>query len=410
MAALQPGLVGGAIRGAGLSGPGTSRRHRPRFLVATVVVLETCAPAPPAAAAEAAPNSAPQKIFVAPTGSDESGTGSRDAPYRSILTASRSARPGTIVNVLPGEYEGGFQTTASGMPGAPIRYVSEQKWAARIVSPRKATRDIAWDNRGAHVVIDGFEVDGSNGRSGKSWRLGIYSTGSNSLIIRNHVHDIAKSSGCDGRGGAGVEGDSYFGGADIDLVANVVHDIGSQRCKFVQGVYQTARGTVVNNVAYRISGWGIHLWHDVQDVIVANNTVVMNGRGGILVGGGDYIWTRGPADGITVANNIVVGNRGPGIQESGHTGDRNLFTHNLAYRNAPDWRLVTSAPDQAAIRADPRFVVADAVNPVEYRLGSGSPALGVCNPAFAPPLDIENVPRSGHAGCDLGAYQRTVAR
>lgn len=397
-----------------MSSPGRSWRHCSRFLAAAVVVLETC-PALPAAALEPAPNpaereSSPREIFVAPTGSDESGTGSRDAPYRSIRAASQSARPGTVVYVLPGEYEGGFQTTGSGMPGAPIRYVSEQKWAARIVSPREATRDIAWDNRGAHVVIEGFAVDGSDGRGGTSWRLGIYSTGSNSQIIRNHVHDIAKSSGCDGRGGAGVEGDSYFGGADIDLVANVVHDIGSKRCRFVQGVYQTARGTVANNVVYRISGWGIHLWHDVRDVIVANNTVVKNGRGGILVGGGDYIWTRGPADGITVANNIVVGNRGPGIQESGHTGDRNLFTHNLAYRNAPDWRLITSAPDGAAIHADPLFVVADAVIPAEYRLSSGSPALGVCNRAFAPPVDIENVSRSGHAGCDLGAYQSTMPR
>lgn len=393
-----------------MSGYRPFRRHCRGFLIAALIVLEACATVPLAGAAETALDSAPHKIFVAPTGSDESASGSRDAPYRSILMASRSARPGTIVYVLPGEYEGGFQTTVSGMPGAPIRYVSEQKWAARIVSPRNATHDIAWDNRGAHVVIDGFEVDGSDERGGTSWRLGIYSAGSNSVIIRNHVHDIAKSSGCDGRGGAGVEGDSYFGGADIDLVANVVHDIGSRRCKFVQGVYQTARGTVVNNVVYRISGWGIHLWHDVEDVIVANNTVVMNGRGGILVGGGDYIWTRGPADGITVANNIVVGNRGPGIQESGDTGDRNLFTHNLAYRNAPDWRLVTSAPDKAAIRADPGFVVTDAANPIEYRLDSGSPALGVCNRAFAPPLDIENVPRSGGAGCDLGAYQRTAAR
>lgn len=350
------------------------------------------------------------QLFVAPTGSDESGTGARDAPYRSIAMASRHARPGTIVYVLPGAYEGGFQTTASGKPGAPIRYVSAQKWAARIVSPRQPSYDIAWDNRGAHVVIDGFEVDGSDGSGGTSWRLGIYSTGSNSLIIRNHVHDIAKSSGCDGRGGAGVEGDSYYGGADIDLVANVVHDIGSRRCKFVQGVYQTARGSVTNNVVYRASGWGIHLWHDVGDVIVANNTVVMNGRGGILVGGGDYIWTRGPADGITVANNIVVRNRGPGIRESGDTGDCNLFTHNLVYRNEPDWRLLTSAPDEAAIGADPLFAVADAGNPAEYRLAPGSPALGVCNPAYAPPFDIENVPRSGEAGCDLGAYQSGAPR
>lgn len=287
----------------------------------------------------AAPMAVASQIYVSPSGSDAN-NGSITAPLRTIAAAALRARPGTTVHVEPGDYDGGFVTRTSGTAGHPITFISDRRWAAHI-RPGNAGYDMAWDSRGAYVVIDGFDVDGSHrGGGGRRWRIGIYAAGSHSVIRDNHVHNIAQDIPCTGQGGAAVEGDSYYRGQDIDLIGNVVHDIGSGGCKFVQGLYQTASGKVAGNIAYRVSGWGIHLWHDAHDIEIAHNIVFDNQGGGILVGGGDFVHTRGPADHITVTDNIVFGNP-YGIIESGLTGTHNRFARNLCYGNNTDWRLQT---------------------------------------------------------------------
>jgi hypothetical protein len=282
-------------------------------------------------------------LYVSPTGPDAA-DGSPEAPLRTIVAASRRAQPGAMVRVAPGVYEGGFTTEANGAREAPITYVSAVRWGARIVPPQDARAEMGWENHGAYVAIEGFEMDGSR-PSGEGietpWRAGIYSTGSHSVIRRNHVHHIAISTPCTDMGGAGVEGDSYYGAGNIDLLDNVVHDIGSNGCKYVHGIYQTATGKVVGNVVHRASGWGIHLWHDAHQVIVAGNVVFGNTNGGIVVGGGDFVRTMGPADHIVVSGNTVFGNSKYGIAEVGFTGHHNRFACNLSYDNGTNWRLLT---------------------------------------------------------------------
>jgi hypothetical protein len=210
---------------------------------------------------------------------------------------------------------------------------------------------------------------------------------------------------CSGRGGAGVEGDSYYGGTNIDLVGNIVHDIGTRSCIYIQGIYQTAPGRVVNNLVYRVSGWGIHLWHDANHVTVANNTVFNSSYGGVLVGGGDYINTRGPADYITVANNIVFDNAHYGIIEAGQTGSHNLFTHNLSYRSGTDWRLRTSAADPAPVAADPLFINYIGAGGGDYHLAAGSPAIDAGSAIYTVSTDLDGVSRPQGARPDIGAYE-----
>jgi hypothetical protein len=283
------------------------------------------------------------ELYVSPAGSDAA-DGSPQAPLETIVAASRRAQPGTVVRVAPGVYEGGFISEASGTREAPITYISAVRWGARIVPPKGASAEMGWENRGAYVAIEGFEMDGSR-PSGEGietpWRAGIYSTGSHSVIRRNHVHHIAISTPCTDMGGAGVEGDSYYGAGNIDLLDNVVHDIGSNGCKYAHGIYQTATGKVVGNVVYRASGWGIHLWHDAHQVVVASNVVFGNTNGGILVGGGDFVHTRGPADHVVVSGNSVFDNPKYGIVEVGSTGHHNRFACNLSYDNGTNWRLLT---------------------------------------------------------------------
>jgi hypothetical protein len=354
-------------------------------------------------AASAASKSAAANLFVSPMGADAN-DGTKDAPFRSISAAAQRATPGTTVIVAPGDYDGGFVTKADGTAASMIRYVSQVKWGARLRPPRASTSDTGWDNRGAYVLIDGFEIDGSDGAGGSPWRFGLYSAGAHSVVANNHVHNIANSFACSGRGGSGIEGDSYYGGAAIDIVANIVHDVGPKTCSFVQGIYQTAPGSVANNLVYRVSGWGIHLWHDAHDVLIVDNTVFNSAAGGILVGGGDYVRTRGPADFITVANNIVFDNAGYGIVEAGDTGSHNVFTHNLSAGNRVDWRLLTSAPDPAAQSSDPKFVRYAPSGGGDYHLAPGSPAIGAGTCDLEHGADLDGVTRRQGIGCDMGAY------
>src|SRR5260221_9469398 len=154
-------------------------------------------------------------LYVSTTGS-ASNSGTQTPPFQTILAASLAAQRGTTVHVAPGTYYGGFTTTTSGTASSPIHYVSDTKWGAKIVPPANSTYDMAWDNRGAYVAIDGFEVDGTN-NSGTQWREGIYTTGSYSVVENNNVHNIGVNVVATGQGGAGIMGDSYYGGSHIDL-------------------------------------------------------------------------------------------------------------------------------------------------------------------------------------------------
>jgi Right handed beta helix region/Protein of unknown function (DUF1565) len=341
-------------------------------------------------------------LYVSAAGQDAN-SGSQGSPFRTITAASRHAQAGTVIHVAPGRYAGGFTTAASGAAGAPVHYLSDVRSGARIVPSTEAIADMAWNNKGEYVIIDGFEVEGSDGGGGSPWRFGLYTSGAHSAIINCLVHHLGFP--CTALGGAGISGDSYYRGFDIDLVSNIVHDIGPDRCAFVHGIYQTATGVVANNLVYRTSGWGIHLWHDAHDVLIANNTIFNSSYGGIVVGAGNQVHGQPRADQITVANNIAFDNAGIGIAEVGLTGFDNLFTNNLSYGNGRNWRLRTSQADKAAVRADPAFIRYDRDGGGDYRLAAGSPAIDAGIAAYAPRTDLNGIPRPRDGRCDIGAFQ-----
>jgi hypothetical protein len=277
-------------------------------------------------------------LYVAVTGSD-SNPGTPSAPFKTIAKASQGATPGTVVHVAPGLYPGGFQTIQSGSESQRIRYVSERKWGARIVPVRDSANDIAWDNRGSYVEIDGFEIDASIApkKGGIPWRIGIYNGGSYNVIKNNHIHHIARRASCISSGGSAINSDHYHHGVASDVVDNVVHHIGYAGCEYIQGIYVSTSGSVVNNLVYNIGGAAIHLWHDANDVTIKNNTV-FGSKYGIIVGGGDFYHRREPADNIRVSNNIVFDNA-YGVSEQGSVGHNNSYRDNMVYQNAINWNL-----------------------------------------------------------------------
>lgn len=345
----------------------------------------------------------PFRLHVGPDGADAN-PGTAAAPLRTIARAAQLAVPGTTVYVAPGRYAGGFTTRTSGAVGARIYYVSTRRWGATIVPPPLSSSDTAWDNRGSHVDIVGFDVDGSAAQGGVTWTHGIYHAGSYGILRANRVHHLAQTAPCTSAGGSAIGIDGYYRGIDSQAIGNLVHDIGPSGCRYVQGIYVSTTGKVSNNIVYRVAGAAIHLWHDARAVLVAHNTVAGSGIG-IVVGGGDRYYFAGDNDHTVVANNIAYDNQ-LGIVEQGQTGPNNRFVNNLSFRNViANCRIKRVASGSGWLTADPLFVAYPASGTPDFRLRSASPARGRAGAGQGPSHDFAGQPRRNDAGADIGAYQ-----
>ena len=229
----------------------------------------------------------------------------------------------------------------------------------------------------------------------------------------NHVHNLTISGGCTGGGGAGVVNANYSG-SDGDIIGNVVHDIGVPGgCNGIQGIYSAnLRGNIMNNIVYRASAYGIHLWHAATNVLIANNTVFANGAGGM--GGGIVIGAGDAPGGVVVnytkiINNIVYRNPAVGIKQycySGQSciGSTNTTANNLVYGNGTNISLRVGSAVGTVV-AEPKFVNYLALGGGNYRLSSTSPAIDHGTATSAPTYDIDLVARPRGLRHDIGAYE-----
>ncbi|XYJ08886.1 right-handed parallel beta-helix repeat-containing protein [Telluria sp. B2] len=342
-------------------------------------------------------------LYVAPGGSDAN-PGTEAEPFRTISRAAQVVTPGTTVYVAPGQYTGGFRTEVSGSAEARIIFQSSERRGARIVPPLDSRTTSAWDNRGSHVDIVGFEIDGTQYQSGNKWLNGIYNGGSHNNIRHNHVHHVGVDVPCESAGGAGILVDGSHKGTGSEVVANNVHDIGPADCGSHHGIYIGTEARVRSNLIYRIAGAGIQLWHDANRVEVTGNTISTSGAG-IVVGSGDYHHGTGPNDYTVVANNIVYDNR-QGILELGQTGENNSYRNNLVFQNAvADWRLPEGRKHVGTIAAEPAFVEYSRTGTPDFRLSPRSPAIGKGLPGDTPEQDYQGKLRSKATGYDIGAFQ-----
>jgi hypothetical protein len=344
-------------------------------------------------------------LYVATIGSD-SNPGTQAAPFKTILKASQVAVADTTIHVASGTYVGGFQTTKSGTATGRIRYLSDTRWGARIVPPASSSKKTAWDNRGAYVTIDGFEVDGSTNPTGTLWTVGINVAGQGDIVTHCLVHHIFNTGTANSGGGAGILLDAWYGFNDMQALGNVVHHAGPSNGtggSWYHGIYQTATGTIKNNVVYANSGGGIHLWHDANHIAITNNTSFGNSIG-YIVGGGDYVHTTGPADYVVVTNNIAFDNTKIGFDEEGQNGTHNVWTNNLSYQNGTNWRLVKSQHTND-VTMDPQFVSYVRTGGGNYHLKSTSPAIDKGTTVNAPAWDHEGKSRPVGAAVDIGAYE-----
>ena len=341
-------------------------------------------------------------LYVATAGSD-SNTGTQAKPFKTITKAAAAAKAGTTVHVAAGTYNGNVSTKTSGTASGKIRFVSDTKWGAKIVGTGS---EAMWTNNGNYVEINGFDISGPG-------RLGVLNYASNTLVTNNHIHNLTISAGCTGDGGAGVVNATYSS-TNGDMIGNVVHDIGKPgACNGVQGLYSSnTGGKIMNNIVYRVSSFGIHLWHAASGTTIANNTVFANGTscmgGGIVIGVGD---SPGGVllNNVKVLNNIVYNNPRGGIQQYCYSGSScigtgNTVSNNLVSGSSTNVGMLKGSAT-GTISGDPKFVSYNPTATGDYRLQSGSPAVNKGVAASAPTTDILGVARPKGGALDLGAYE-----
>lgn len=341
--------------------------------------------------------------YVSTNGSDTN-AGTQSAPFRTIDKASSVAQPGTVVHVAPGTYSssGAISTSASGTPSAPIEFVSDARWAAKIVV---AGTDRAWENDGDYVQIVGFDITNTYSQG----RLGLVNYGSHARLIGNHVHNISESYCAAALGGSGIVNANYSA-TDDDVIGNVVDHIGpTSACNLVQGIYHSAYGGhIVNNIVDNVSAYGIQLWHAANAVAVSDNLVFSSSAGGIIIGAGDAPGGV-TADNMVVTNNIVADNAGFGIREYGAVGTHNSYANNDVMGNSDGgFSLLNGNVATGTLTVDPHFVNWQGSGNGDYHLQVGSPAIGAGTSLGAASTDFDGNARPQQHGFDIGPYEYVV--
>lgn len=190
-------------------------------------------------------------IFLSPTGSDSTGTGSIDKPFASLSGAQNSIQPGTRVYFRGGTYHSALSVNVGGSVSAPVTYTSYPGETAIIDGNGLSVVDplgLITLKSVNYVQLIGFEVANSTGRgisAEKSTNIliqknkvhdiqyaGIIVSGSNSTVDNNEVYlsaMINKNNAMGGGGWPGAVGTELRGGSttplqNISFINNYVHD------------------------------------------------------------------------------------------------------------------------------------------------------------------------------------------
>ncbi len=372
--------------------PISGGRLRPRRLVSLVALSAALGASSVAVAApsygtlRATAAAPPGAKYVAPNGNDRS-DGSRARPWRTIQRAVQDARPGQTILLRRGVYDERVSVNRSGAHRAPITIRS---------APReRATVRGSFTIRSNWVQIAGITMTaGSTSRSSDPL---VYVSGGDHVEITGN--DLSQS-----RMSAIFLGDPRDAAHDVRIRGNRIHGNGSNT-RLHHGIYCAhARDVaIVNNIVELNAAFGIQAYPDCDGVAIANNTIVGNGKAGIVVGGEGGAAT----DNATVANNVVVGNREEGIRSywSSQTGHGNRLVRNLVSGNRGGGIDIRGITASGTITTSPRFV--DMARR-RYGLRPGSPAIGTAFVPLSPGYDIRNAVRGKRV--DLGAIEAVPRR
>lgn len=247
--------------------------------------------------------------YVSEAGNDAA-DGSQARPWRSLTRANSSVKPGDVVYVLPGHYEGAA-LKAAGTKSLPITYVSVERHKAIIdlggFQGTKGTHGHRVQVDGAYTIFDGFACstgwDPAVGNDRKAKNpgapgAGIASYRSRGVVLRNNdCYDNEKW--------------AIFTKQVTDLV---VENNTLRHTRREHGIYLADGATdciLRNNASYENGGCGIQLNQGSVDpyvnVAIEGNLLYDNNHSA-----GQSINLDGGTD-VTIRNNVLVVNRRNGI-------------------------------------------------------------------------------------------------
>jgi hypothetical protein len=364
--------------------------------------------------------------YVSVSGSD-SNSGSSSSPWLTINHASNAISAGSqpvVIHVAPGNYNltssTCIKTTVSGSSAAPITFISDQRWGAKVIGSSGCLHQ--WYVTGNYINIWGFDFTGIQTSSNLDSTIIDSEGGVGHVDIGyNYIHNLPYGFGAS----IIMEpwGNGNYSGAPCSVHDNVIHDIaynsGATFNNYGMYIACGANSYVYNNLIYNQGSIGIHLWHAANKVYIYNNTISSNNSIsndssiGILVGTGDGGAVSGAY--FNVSNNIVVNSHYGIMAESGSGASistSSVFQNNLIYNNAIDWYYNKSGSTgtlqaggfsvTGVVKANPLFVSASSG---DYHLSSGSPAIDSGISSGAPATDLELNARPNGTAVDRGAYE-----
>jgi parallel beta-helix repeat protein len=390
--------------------------------------------------------------YIAENGND-GGAGSKAKPWKTLARASRTVRPGDVVYVMPGHYEGAVLKTA-GTRNAPITYISVERHKAIIDRGGFQSTKGSFGHRvqvdGAYTIFDGFACstgwdpnrpDDRMGRSADAPEAGIGSHNSTGVILRNNdcynndrwgiftkqVKDMVIENNIVRNNR--VEHGIYHadGSTNCILRNNISFGNGSCGIQLNQGgidPYVNVR--IEGNLLYENNyngGQNINL-DGGTDVTICNNVFIVNRRNGIglyknngaepardnVIVNNLFVLENGSKGGILTAdcgtnwifNNIFWSVAGaPAFNDERSTLSKQHVGYNACNSPIAGDNNVVLSGDLNDLFEKPEFKI--------YKIKAGAPVIdkGVAefNGRKAPKIDRDGVNRPQGAGIDLGPYE-----
>ncbi len=372
--------------------------------------------------------------YVSVSGSNSANCTNETTDACTFARADALARPGWTIRVAPGTYTRPVYLTSSGTMSKPITWISDAKWAAKIIVT--SSSDSCFYATGNYVTVDGFEI--SEDSSGGTCRIGLRLDGAHVVARHNYIHDLNKHDAIihcgrlanpypnnNNNGAAGILVTSQPSGSTHEYAivdANIVDNIGGLQphhaehdCPYVASYYLSmSHMLATNNISLRAEGYSFSMGghtpsQPVYDQLLINNAAIADGYGAFyldcdVAGCVDYAF-----------NNIVDERWSAGIVGFGGTSDTSgcgKVSNNLVYmprggNRDGNLKACPSYPQTwvGTTSTNPLFLryTGDATG--DYHLQSGSPAIDRGTSLNAPSTDFDGTPRPQQSSYDVGAFE-----
>ena len=256
--------------------------------------------------------------YVASSGSD-SNDGSQARPWKTLSFADSAfalGATGTVVHVAscPSTapcYTGTINLGHSGTASQRVIWQSG--------TPQGAKIDGVVNIYGSYVTFKGFDITDTSTADDGITTIFNSSTpvyGQFVQLLENYIHDIrfSTSAGCTGNSGILIAAGSHDFIVDSNIVLRAGHWGGcsSTGGSGAHGLYISGyHGSVTNNQISNVAGYGIEMYHNPCQNVIANNTVFHNYTGRIQMAGaadGMAPCASSGNDYSSVNNNLLIHN------------------------------------------------------------------------------------------------------